>query len=117
MRASGAVTVLVSLIGLTYFQAVFETTAVSPKQTIGGTTIGGDRVHNIGLMQVQQNAVITSCTGVIAGVLMVLLGDKPPDNRPASGTGVRVKGGVQCPRCNTINPEGSKRCDCGFLFT
>lgn len=117
LRTAGAATLLLSLLSLAYFLAAFETTAVTEKQTIGSTTIGGDRVHNIGLMQIQQNAVIASCTGVIAGLLMLLLGDKAPDTRPTSGIAMRVKGGLQCPRCGTINPDGSTRCDCGFRFT
>ncbi len=55
-----------------YFFAAFDTTVVVPEREILGQTIGGHRVHNIGLLQDRQNGIMVGFgLAVIAVVLFV----------------------------------------------
>ena len=66
LRVIGALLFIGGLIGLFYYFQVFDTSVEVPSRMVLGETIGGGRVHNIGLMQERQNGMIIS--GILAAI-------------------------------------------------
>jgi hypothetical protein len=59
------------MLGL-YFIAVFDTSLPVPTINLFGKSMGGGRVHNVGLLESQQNGIIISCTLFLIGVITIL---------------------------------------------
>jgi hypothetical protein len=62
------------IVGLIYYWQFFDTSVSVPTQTLFGETFGGGRVHNIGLMQKQQNGMIISGIAAALCFVCILLG-------------------------------------------
>ena len=59
-----------------YYFLAFDTSVVTPTTTILGTTIGGDRVNNIGLMADRQNGILIGMGCAILGAILMYAGRK-----------------------------------------
>lgn len=70
LRMGGLLMVLCGLSAAIYFYAYFDTTLSVP----GGSLIGVERVHNIGLMQQRSDSLLMSGVSIVAGLLLILLG-------------------------------------------
>ena len=57
-----------------YFFLAFDTSVTTPQTTILGTTIGGERVNNIGLMADRQNGIIIGMGAAILGTILMYAG-------------------------------------------
>lgn len=66
--------VMVSVVSGLYFVFIFNTAVKVPAEDIGGQTVGGGYVNNIGLMQDKQNGIILSIAGFFGGMLFAYLG-------------------------------------------
>lgn len=99
-----------------YFFAAFDTSVEVPTKEVAGQTIGGGRVNNLGLMSQRQNAIIISSVVAIIGIVLFMVGRVNSSSGRLSGAPRHVAGGLECPNCRLINPEGALRCDCGFVF-
>lgn len=88
----GVLLFFLGLAGLLYAWGM-DTTLEVPKQTFFGTEIGGNRVHNIGLMQQQQNTLFVSGGVCVLGVVLaVLAAGRPGQNRSWRPTAPSVAG-------------------------
>ena len=69
----------------------------------------GSRVHNVGLMRTQENAVLLGIGLFIAGAIFIALGGKkvtPAPSAAASGTELNAQDTTKCPFCaETIKRE------------
>ena len=61
---------------LIYYWQFYDTSVVVPSQTIFGHTIGGSRVHNIGLMQDRQKGMIISGVFAALGFVCAIIGQR-----------------------------------------
>lgn len=59
-----------------YYFAYFDTSVAVPRTEIFGQSIGGGRVHNLGLMQERQNGLIFSSVAALVGLLLVVMSDR-----------------------------------------
>lgn len=111
LRQIGMMMMLTGAAAAAAFMLGFDTSAEVPTQTIMGQTIGGQRVENIGRLNMQQNGVILSgFWSLIGAVLFTARHDQASQATAAQ----KVRGGIQCPRCRRISPEGATTCDCGY---
>ncbi len=77
LRIVGSLLFLGGLAYAAYFYAYFDTTVASPTiQLLLGETIGGgDRVHNIGLMQERNNGLMIGGAVAFVGLILALVGE------------------------------------------
>jgi len=54
-----------------YFFFLFDTSVPVPTTTIGGNTVGGGRVNNIGLLSQKQNGITLGIGGAILGAILL----------------------------------------------
>ena len=54
-----------------YFFFLFDTSVPVPTMTIGGNTVGGGRVNNIGLLSQKQNGINLGMGGAILGAILL----------------------------------------------
>ena len=54
-----------------YFFFLFDTSVPVPTMTIGGNTVGGGRVNNIGLLSQKQNGINIGMGGAILGAILL----------------------------------------------
>lgn len=64
----GVIMFVGGVIGLFYYWQFFDTSVSVPTERFFGQTLGGGRVHNIGLMQERQNGMIISGIAAAAAV-------------------------------------------------
>lgn len=76
LKFVGALLFLGGVAFAVYYFAYFDTSVAVPTTEIFGQTIGGGRVHNVGLMQQRQNGLIFSSVAALAGLLLVLMADR-----------------------------------------
>lgn len=76
LRGLGAILFLGGLAVAVYFYAYFDTSVAVPGVELFGETIGGGRVHNIGLMQERQNGLILSALAAAVGLICVIMGER-----------------------------------------
>lgn len=69
-QAVGVILALLGLLGIAYFLLLFEVSVRVPVREILGTTVGGGRVNNIGLMQDRQNGLLLTGAAVFAGLVL-----------------------------------------------
>jgi hypothetical protein len=69
----GATLFLVGLGFAVYYWAYFDTSVQVEPVTLFGNTIGGGRVHNIGLMQERQTGLILSVSGSCLGFVLLIV--------------------------------------------
>ena len=70
MSALALFVFVAGLIGLIYYWQFFDTSVAVPETTAFGQTLGGGRVHNIGLMQQKQNGMIVCGVGAAIGLIL-----------------------------------------------
>lgn len=110
----GLLLVICGLGAAIYFFALFDTSVpVQPVDLGNGTSIGGGRVNNLGLMSDRQNGIIVGFgMAVVGGVLMVIGRKRSPTSLP-SPPGYAVATGV-CDACNNPVAVGAAYCPhCG----
>jgi len=73
-RIVGGLLFLGGIIAAVYFFVSFDTSVAVPSTTILGTTIGGGRVNNLGLMQDRQNGIIFGFGAALLGAALIYLG-------------------------------------------
>jgi hypothetical protein len=73
-RIVGLLLLVGGLSGSVYFYGFFDTSIEVPTREILGTTIGGGRVNNLGLMQDRQNGIIFGFGAAIVGGLLMFVG-------------------------------------------
>ena len=61
-----------------YYYASFDTTVEVPKSEFMGNSIGGGRVHNIGLMQQQHNGIMMGIATAVIGLVLIVVGEFAP---------------------------------------
>ncbi len=74
MRGLGALLLVGGLAVAAYYYAYFDTSVEVPTQQILGQTVGGGRVHNIGLMQDRQNGLWIGLGAAALGFICLLVG-------------------------------------------
>lgn len=75
LRVLGVLVFIYGLIyGIFYWQ-FFDTSVQVPSQEIFGQVIGGQRVHNIGLLQDKQNGILLGFGAAAVGFIVALLGE------------------------------------------
>ena len=70
-----------------YYYSYFDTSVGVP----GGSLIGIERVHNVGLMQKRSDGLLMGAAATVIGMLLIYFG-----RDPSIGIGVTVK---KCPHC------------------
>jgi hypothetical protein len=68
----GAVLALAGVAALVYFFMMFDTSVQVPMQEFFGSTIGGGRVNNLGLMQDRQNGILVGGLALLVGVILAV---------------------------------------------
>lgn len=63
------------LVAAGYFYLAFDTSVGVPSAEFMGRTIGGGRVHNIGLMQERQIGLLMGGGAAIVGLVLLILGE------------------------------------------
>jgi len=76
MQRLGVFLFLAGLFVSIYYFQFFNTTVETPRQTLFGQEIGGERVHNIGLMQDRQNGLIIGVVIAVAGFVCLILAQR-----------------------------------------
>ena len=74
LKPIGLLLLLAGFVIGAYFLGYYDTSVEVPQTTIMGQSIGGGRVHNIGLMQNQQNGIIVGLCVLAAGLACWLVG-------------------------------------------
>jgi rRNA maturation protein Nop10 len=64
-----------------YYYGYFDTTVASPSVEVFGQTIGGGRVHNIGLMQERQLGLGISIVATLVGLVALIFAQRGKVNR------------------------------------
>lgn len=83
--------------------------AISMDTSVG--TMAGGRVHNIGLMQTQQNMLMLAMFGVIVAIILFVIGRQKPQPATAPAPYVETR---QCPFCaEEIRVEAIRCKHCG----
>ena len=72
----GFLVFLGGLVALLYYWQFNDTSVSVPEETIFGQTVGGGRVHNIGLMQDRQNGMIVGGAFATLGFVCALVSMK-----------------------------------------
>lgn len=75
LRVLGLLVLLGGLGAMVYYWQFFDASVAIPAQELFGETIGGGRVHHIGLMQDRQNGMIVSGIFGAIGFVCVLIGE------------------------------------------
>jgi len=115
LQPLGLILCALGLVAAAFFFLAYDTSVEVPTKEVAGQTVGGGRVNNLGLMSQRQNGIIISCVVALIGVAVFLAG-RSGGTRGRSVDAKRVQGGVECPSCKLISPEGALQCDCGFVF-
>lgn len=76
LKGLGALLFLGGVFAAIYFYAYFDTSVAVPGVEIFGETIGGGRVHNIGLLQERQMGLIGSFIAAAVGLICVVLAER-----------------------------------------
>ena len=76
LKFVGALLFLGGIAFAIYYFAYFDTSVAVPATEIFGQTIGGGRVHNVGLMQERQNGLISSSITAVVGLILVFMADR-----------------------------------------
>ena len=63
-----------------YYYGYFDTTVASPSVEVFGQTIGGSRVHNIGLMQERQLGLGISIVAALLGLVALIFAQRGKGN-------------------------------------
>jgi hypothetical protein len=79
--SGGLLLLVVGLATLAYFLLFYDTSVEVPATAFMGQSIGGGRVHNIGLIQNRQNGVMVGSIIAAAGLIWFLVG-QPKSARP-----------------------------------
>ena len=94
LRIAGLFLVLTGLGGAIYFFGFFDVSVEVPRITILGTSMGGERVVNLGLLNQRQNGILFGFGAAIVGAILLYLGrDTILTVRP---------GQKKCPLCAEI---------------
>lgn len=73
LRIAAAIFAAAGLCGLLYFGVAFDTSVAVPTVNILGTTVGGGRVNNLGLMQERSNGLMLAGGSFALGVVLYAL--------------------------------------------
>ena len=84
LKGLGVILFLGGLAAALYFYAYFDTSIPAPSVELFGETLGGGRVHNIGLMQERQNGLILSAIAAAVGLVCLVLGERQGLDLPRS---------------------------------
>jgi hypothetical protein len=76
LKVLGVLLFLGGLYAAVHYYAFFDTTVPVPVTQVFGQTIGGGRVHNIGLLQERQNGLIISTLITLSGLVLVASADR-----------------------------------------
>lgn len=96
------------LLMLGYFSVVYDTSVATDSISIFGESYGGQRVHNIGLMQNQQNGMLVGALAAVIGVVMLIINARSQPKRTSSseaGNSVRTSGVRPSNRSQTVSPR------------
>jgi hypothetical protein len=74
LKALGLLLLIGGIGAAVYFVQFYDTSVDVPEAKVMGQTIGGGRVHNVGLMQNRQTGIIVSVVVAVAGLACMLLG-------------------------------------------
>jgi hypothetical protein len=74
-RVLGLLLFLGGLAYAVYFYAYFDTTVTAPTISFMGKTLGGERIHNIGLMQDRSIGLMVGGAVAFAGFALFLIGE------------------------------------------
>ena len=77
-RLIGVVLMTLGLAAAAYFNFMFDVSVAVPSMDIMGTTVGGGRVNNIGLMAERQNGILMGIGAAILGAVLYVTG-KPKE--------------------------------------
>lgn len=70
----GILLLLVGMAAAAYYLAFFDTSVEVVKKTIGDSTVGGNRVENIGLISQRQNGLIVGLAVALSGWISLIAG-------------------------------------------
>ena len=76
LRVIGALAFILGAAAAVYYFAFFDTSVATESVTVLGQTIGGGRVHNIGLMQDRQEGLILGGLACVIGLGLLLYAQK-----------------------------------------
>ncbi len=76
LRIVGALLFIVGAATAVYYYRFFDTSVATESVTVLGRTFGGDRVHNIGLMQDRQNGIMLAALSSVVGLALLLYAQK-----------------------------------------
>ena len=76
VRVIGALMFVGGAATAVYYLRFFDTTVETPTATILGQTVGGERVHNVGLLQDRQDGLILGALGSVVGLALLLYTQK-----------------------------------------
>ena len=116
LQPIGLLLCALGLMGAFGFFVAFNTSVEVPTTVVGGQTIGGGRVENLGLMSQRQNGIIISSVVAVIGFVAFMVGLVGAGNRDGAVGPTHLRGGIECPRCRLINPDTALHCDCGYVF-
>ncbi len=74
LKVLGILLLLGGIGAAVYFFQFYDTGVEVPETTVMGQTVGGGRVHNVGLMQNRQIGLIVSVVAAAAGLACALVG-------------------------------------------
>lgn len=75
LKVLGCIILIVAILIIAYYWNM-DTSVNVPVKEIMGQTIGGSRVHNIGLMQDRQNGLMVGLVFLITSILLLLFGKR-----------------------------------------
>ena len=90
LRAVGVALLVVGVLIVGYFLAVYDTGVDVPKSIVMGQTVGGGRVNNTGLMQNRQNGVMLGAAMAMAGLICFLSSRMQPTGGRPTDTGAHL---------------------------
>lgn len=113
----GLALVILGLGGAIYFLH-FDTSVAVPVTTIGGVSVGGGRVNNIGLMNERRNGILFGFGAAAVGGVLRFVGRKrplaPPASQPVMAATVVAGQAAACDACNGLVQVGATYCaHCG----
>jgi len=76
LRVIGALALIAGAAAAVYYFAFFDTSVPTETVTVLGRTIGGDRGHNIGLMQDRQSGLILGALAFVIGLGLLVYAEK-----------------------------------------
>jgi hypothetical protein len=74
LKPIGLLLLVAGLVTVAYFLEFYDTSVEVPEATIMGQSVGGGRVHNVGLMQNRQNGIVVGSVLAAAGLACFLVG-------------------------------------------